>query len=173
MKQRRFGAPAKRSVVPLGMELLHVDHGGLGYRETVDLPGRTLRARVIPRSNEQVVLRDGRRRSVCEMAAVVAQGARLIIIKVACCGENRHAYLRKLLRSGFGRKIEFLIAHVIEPHVQERKFLSALVYHPPVVGGNSERGIQFAVQSCLVVLHGDQAATAALRSAGGLRLLAA
>jgi hypothetical protein len=99
------------------MQFLHVDDRRVGYRDSLDHPGRRLDGEMIPWPDLQVMIRERRRGCMAEVVAVVMERTGLIVVVIA--GDRQDGKLHAGVAGGrrFGSQIECGIAHMVQPHL--------------------------------------------------------
>ncbi len=94
-----LGAGLHRPVVPVLVQLVHVEQAGLAERDAADFRFRRPRSGVIPRSDDQIVLRFCVLGSVRHRFVIVGHCTRLIAVVLTGDAQDRHVDLRVLLRA--------------------------------------------------------------------------
>src|SRR5262245_11277906 len=103
------------------MQLIQVDHAGRPELQSTDVVTRRARLAVIPRADEQIVLRTSRRARRGQVRAIVSKRTRLVSVVVTSDGEDRNFDPRILLTCRVASVPISIDVRMSEPLLESRR----------------------------------------------------
>src|SRR5579859_4902042 len=105
-QKRGLWPTSQNAVVPIRVQLVHVDDRRRGDRNPVDLLLGVLCTEVVPRTDDEKGLRKCGRLRMSDVVAVITKRSRLVVVEVAGGGKNWEVHICIVLRFRLGGKIE-------------------------------------------------------------------